>query len=161
MAADNEYARKDALAFLKSHNTGVLATVSAKGDAHASTVYYAADDEFNVYFLTLADTRKYDALRAHPQVAFTVSVPDVPQTLQLEGVAMDISLDPDAAQKKDELFEVLNANRWFYAPITKLDPATVMIIWVRPTWVRWADYAFADAGTQHVFKEIPLSDAQK
>ncbi len=149
-------ARKEALSFIKRHKTGVLATVSLKGEAQASMIYYTADADFNVYFLTLANTRKYRGLVAHPQVAFTVSTADIPQTLQMEGVAMDISLDPDAAAKKGELFEILNANPWFYGPISKLDPADILVVWIRPLWVRWANYAFAEAGSGHVFKEIPL-----
>ena len=157
MDDDQSKARQDALAFIKRHKTGVLSSVSPSGEAHGSMVYYTADDDFNIYFLTLASTRKYANLTAHPQVAFTVSTTEVPQTLQMEGVAMDISLDAEAAKKKDELFEVLNANPWFYAPITKLDPSDTMVVWVRPLWVRWADYAFGESGSQNVFKEISLS----
>lgn len=152
-----EQARKDALAFLKRQKTGVLATVSESGEAHASMVYYSADDNFNVYFLTLANTRKYTNITAHPQVAFVVATPEVPQTVQLEGVAMDISLDQEAGKKKEELFKVLNSNPWFYEPIAKLDPADTIVVWLRPLWLRWADYAFAESGSAHVFKEIPLS----
>lgn len=157
MDSDLDRARTDALAFLKRHKTGVLATTSPEGGAHASMIYYTADDTFNIYFLTLIDSRKFTSLQAEPRVAFTVSTPDVPQTLQIEGVAIDISLDEEASRKKEELFAVLNSNSWFYAPITKLDPATTVIVWIRPTWIRWADYAFEQDGNQHVFKEIPIS----
>lgn len=149
-------ARKDALAFLKRHKTGVLATTEQDHRVHASMVYYTADDNFNLYFLTLSHTRKFKGIQAHPQVAFTVSTPDVPQTLQIEGMAMDITLDEEAVKKKDELFEILNSNQWFPAPITKLDPAGIILVWVRPTWIRWADYAFEQPGNEHVFKEIPV-----
>jgi nitroimidazol reductase NimA-like FMN-containing flavoprotein (pyridoxamine 5'-phosphate oxidase superfamily) len=151
-----EYARKDALAFLKRHKTGVLATVSADYQPQSSLVYYTADDDFNIYFLTLVSTRKYAALSAHSEVAFTVATEGVPQTLQIEGRAMDISLDEVAAKKRDELFEVLNSNPWFYPPVSKLDPSESAVIWVRPTWIRWADYAFAASDSGKVFKEIPI-----
>ena len=106
--------------------------------------------------MTLADSRKFEALQAHPQVAFTVAMPDVPQTIQIEGMAMDISLDEEAAKKKDELFAVLNSNPWFAAPVTKLDPVESVIVWIRPTWIRWADYAFAEPGNKHIFTLIPI-----
>ena len=156
MDSDLDRARTDALAFLKRHKTGVIATIPGEYGVHASMVYYTADNDFNIYFLTLADTRKFRALSAHPQVAFTVSTPEVPQTLQIEGMAADISMDEEAAKKKDELFEVLNSNPWFYTPLSKLDPTEVVVVWVRPTWVRWADYAFADHDGHRVFKEIPV-----
>jgi nitroimidazol reductase NimA-like FMN-containing flavoprotein (pyridoxamine 5'-phosphate oxidase superfamily) len=154
MDTDLDRAKNDALAFLKDHKVGVLATFAGEYQVHASMVYYLADDHFNIYILTLINTRKYKALQAHPQVAFTVSSSEVPQTLQIEGMAMDISLDQEASKKKDELFAVLNSNPWFYPPPSKLDPAESVIVWVRPTWIRWADYAFAESG--HVFKEIPI-----
>lgn len=147
-------ARADALAFLKRHRTGVLATVGHDTVPHASAVHYTSDDEFNVYILTLMNSRKYAGLTAHPQVAFTILTEDVPQTLQMEGMAQDVSFSEEMRGKKDELFEVLNKNPFFYAPITKLDPDESAIIWIRPTWIRWADYAFAKNGTDRVFKEI-------
>jgi general stress protein 26 len=158
MDTDIDHARKEALAFLLRHKSGVLATVSPEGNVHASTIYYIATDDFNIYLLTLIDSRKYQALLAHPQVAFTVSTPEVPQTLQIEGVAMDISLSDEAAKIKEELFAVLNSNPWFYGPVSKLDPSMSAIVWIRPTWVRWADYAFAEDGDAHIFKEIPVGN---
>lgn len=152
----DDKARLDALAFLKRHKAGVLATVAKEYQVHASMVYYTADDDFNIYFLTLINSRKFEALSQHPQVAFTVATQDVPQTLQIEGMAMDISLDEEAAKKKDALFEILNSNEQFYAPLAKLDPAALVMVWIRPTFVRWADYAFEQAGDRHIFKEIPV-----
>jgi len=155
MDIELDHARQDALAFLKRHKTGVLATVGRDYKIQASMVYYVADDDFNIYFLTLTNSRKFEALNEHPQVAFTVATDDVPQTLQIEGMAADISLDEEEKKKKDALFEILNSNQ-FYAPISKLDPAGLVMIWIRPTWVRWADYAFEEIGNRHIFKEIPI-----
>lgn len=155
MDNDIDQARKDALIFLQHHKTGVLATELDGNHIHASFLYYTAE-EFNIYFLTLANTRKFRALQANPRVAFTVSSVDIPQTLQIEGIATDISLDEETAKKRAALFEVLNANKWFYAPLSRLDVADVVVIWIRPTWIRWADYAFTEAGSDHVFKEIPV-----
>lgn len=157
MDTDLDHARKDALSFLTRHKTGTLATVAANGQPHASTVYYIADEGFNVYFLTHMHSRKFAALEANPKVAFTVTMPDVPQTLQMEGVAIDITLDDDAKEKMPGLIEVLNSNNWFYGPLSKLDPQEQVVVWIKPTWVRWADYAFQLSGSGHVLQEIPIS----
>lgn len=156
MNEETDNVRKDALAFLKRHKTGVLAT-KGEGGPHASMIYYTADDNFNIYFATLENSRKFKALSAHPEVAFVVATPDVPQTLQIEGMAMDIMLDQTFAEKKEEIMKVLNSNPNFHAPMTKMDPAEMIVVWVRPTWIRWSDYAFEESGNQHVFKEIPIS----
>lgn len=151
-------ARADALAFLKRHHTAVIATAGHDNLPHASAIHYYADDDFNVYFLTLPSSRKYKALAAHPQVAFTVVREDVPQTIQIEGMAKDISNALEMQEKKDRVMRVLNANPFFLPPISKLDPEKPAVIWIRPTWIRWADYAFAQYGTDRVFKEIPIKE---
>lgn len=153
---DAQQARTDALAFLKRHKTGVLAAAGHDNHPHASAVYYASDDNFNIYFLTLKNSRKYEALSAHPQVAFVIGTEGVPQTLQIEGLAKDITLDTNAQEKIGNVAEVLMANPVFAAPITKLDPASSALIWIRPTWIRWADYAFAQEGTNNIFQEIAV-----
>jgi uncharacterized pyridoxamine 5'-phosphate oxidase family protein len=150
--------KTDALAFLKRHRTGVIATAGHDNLPHASAVHYVADDDFNIYFLTLPSSRKYRALAAHPQVAFTVIREDVPQTIQIEGMAQDITLDIDVKEKKAKILEALNASPFFLPPLSKLDPEATAVIWIRPTWVRWADYAFAHYGTDRVFTEIAVDN---
>ena len=158
MGMDNDIsrARTDALVFLKRHKTAVLATASLAGEPHASMVFYVADNNFGVHFITRIDSRKYEAIKANPHVALTVATADIPQTLQIEGIATDISQNNQISSMKPELFEVLQSNHWFYAPITKLDPSSPVEIRIEPTWIRWADYAFEQDGNEHVFKEIPV-----
>lgn len=146
--------RSDALSFLKRHKTGVLATVARDYKPHASLVNYVCDDKFNIYMMMRRDSRKFEALSAHSEVAFTVAAEDIPQTLQLEGKAMDISSSEEAGSKKMELFEALNKNPFFYPPISKMDIGDTAIVWIEPSWIRWADYAFAEDGDENVFKEI-------
>jgi general stress protein 26 len=153
----DEHARQDALSFLKQHKAGVLATIAREYNIHASMVYYTADDDFNIYFITQITSRKFEALSEHPQVAFTIASAEVPQTLQIEGMAMDISLDDDEKEKKDKLFEILHTTVPFYAPLAKLDPAELVMVWIRPTWIRWSDYAFEETGNRHIFKEISIT----
>lgn len=148
--------RTRALEFLKGHTAGVIATVSNENTAHASAVFYVADDAFNVYFLTTIDSRKRAAIGAHPQVAFTVGRLDVPQTLQIEGMASEIQSDNEKAQLVPELMKTLMENNPKYIPVAKMD-STVVLMWLRPTWVRWGDFSTDGAGNDAVFTEIPLS----
>ncbi|MCE9644125.1 pyridoxamine 5'-phosphate oxidase family protein [Candidatus Parcubacteria bacterium] len=143
--------REEALLFLKNHMAGVLATVSPEGDPHASLVFYAADDDFSVCFLTLTESRKYAALMTNPRVAFTVAEQDRPQTLQIEGVAEKLSaLDMD---KVADLIAVLTAGKDFYPPVTKIGKPGADIVRIRPTWIRWGDFTISG----EVFSEIQPS----
>jgi len=158
MEEETRRRRADALGFLKRNRTGVIATAGHDNLPHASAVHYIVDDDFNIYFLTLPSSRKYKALQAHPQVAFTVIREDVPQTIQIEGMAQDITLSLEMNEKKEQILKALEANPFFFPPISKLDPETPAVIWIKPNWIRWADYAFAQYGTDRVFKEIQLKE---
>lgn len=150
-------ARTAALQFLKSHTAGVLATVH-DGKPHASAVFYVADDHFNIYFLTLLSSRKFQALKGNPSVAFVIGSQDVPQTLQIEGTAMELTHEDDTSAHMPDLMQALTSNPNYYAPITQLDRSQVVMVWIKPSWVRWGDYAAGENGTAHVLKDIPLSE---
>lgn len=156
MTNDVETARRDALDFLKKHTAGVLATVSNDGKPHASAVFYTVDDSFNIYFLTKIDSRKYAAMRAHPQVAFAVGRLDVPQTLQIEGVATELRSDEEKAAHVPALMKTLTENNPMYIPLAKMD-SEVVIIWIQPKWIRWGDFSAPGLGNKQVFTELPIA----
>ena len=134
----DDQSRAAALDFLKSHSAGVLSTVSADGKAHGSAIYYVADDNFNIYFLTLKTSRKFANLQANPSVALTVGRQDVPQTIQLEGVASMLEHPEDIGAHASDLMKVLTSNSRYYAPLTQLDNDATAIVWIQPKWIRWA-----------------------
>ncbi len=147
--------RADALAFLKSHTAGVLSTVSVDGKAHGSAVYYVTDENFNIYLITLKTSRKFANLQANPSVALTVGRQNVPQTIQLEGVATMLRHPEEIGEHAADLMKVLTSNSRYYAPLTKLGDADTAIVWIQPKWVRWADYASLESG-KGVLQEIAL-----
>jgi len=151
-----EEKRARALEFLKAHSAGVLATASVEGQPHASAIFYVVDDTFNIYFLTLAANRKFLALRANPKVAFVVGAQDVPQSVQLEGVAEEVRDETRSAPFIAQLVELQASNKNYFAPITHLDRSEEVLVRVRPLWARWADYATDKTGNANVFTDIPL-----
>ena len=154
MPQADEVKRAAALGFLKNHTAGVLATVSREGKPHASIVYYASDETFSIYFLTLMGSRRYAALQANPWAAFTVGAQDVPQTLQIEGPVVELRADGEMGKKLPELVQRLTSNATYFAPITKMDPSTIVVMWLQAKWVRWGDYATPESGNERVFTEL-------
>jgi uncharacterized protein YhbP (UPF0306 family) len=79
------------LEFLRGHDTMTLATLGPDGTPQAAAVFYAADDEFNLYFLSDPSTRHGRDLKLHPRVAATVQADGQPwatiRGLQIEGTA--------------------------------------------------------------------------
>jgi general stress protein 26 len=154
MQPDMETKRAMALEFLKSHTAGVIASISREGTPHASVVYYTSDEQFSVYFLTLVSSRKYAAMKANPNVAFVVGTLDVPQTLQIEGAVTELHEGADMGRSLPELIQRLSSNSTYFAPITKMDPADIVVMWLQAKWIRWADYAQSSSGNKNVFTEF-------
>jgi nitroimidazol reductase NimA-like FMN-containing flavoprotein (pyridoxamine 5'-phosphate oxidase superfamily) len=152
---DVDTARKSALEFIKGHHAGVIATAGHDNQPHASAVYYVADEHFNVYFLTKVNSRKYNAIQAHPQVAFTIGRLDVPQTLQIEGVASELRSDEAKQAHIPDLMDMLEKTNPYYVPIAKMD-SEVVLIWIQPKWIRWGDFAVEGIGDDQLFTEIPV-----
>ncbi len=153
-----ESKRAAALEFLKSHTAGVLATAGHDGKPHASVVYYTGDDAFSIFFVTLASSRKYQALKANPWGAFVIGTQEVPQTLQLEGPIVELRRDDEMGKQLPQLLARLTSNATYFAPITKMDPADMVVMWMQAKWIRWADYAQPLSGSANVFTELDAKE---
>ncbi|MBN1342298.1 MAG: pyridoxamine 5'-phosphate oxidase family protein [Phycisphaerae bacterium] len=77
--------------FLDRHDTMTLATVGPSGEARAAAVFYAVDDELNLYFLSSPDSRHSLDLQRDPRVAATIQADGQDWReicgLQIEGTA--------------------------------------------------------------------------
>lgn len=145
--------RDKALAFLAQNETGVLATISPEGKAHARLVYYTSDDSFNLYFMTLANTRKVADIAVHPHVAFTVFDSVVPKTLQVEGIVTDLT---DTATNDPMLVTFLQKlipKTPYGIPLEHLDSAVIRFFKITPDWVRFGDFTYGK-GTDVVLVEV-------
>lgn len=148
--------RDDALTFLVGHVTGVLATHStgvAGGTPRARLVYYTCDDAFNVYFITLANTRKVEDLGKDPHAAFVVAEPEIPRTIQMEGIVTDLTESATIDPMLSDLMHTLMSNEHYGAPLARFDTSTLKFYRLSPTWVRWGDFTFGH-GTDKVLSEI-------
>lgn len=144
--------KADALAFLKSYNTGVLSTLSPGGTPRSRTVYYVCGEDFSIYFLTLISTRKVEDVRHHAEVAFSVSNDAVPQSIEIEGVAKDVSDLPVSDATVHAIFEQLQSNAKYQAPLTHFDAAVVKLYRITPTWIRWGDFTSGKHTSEVLFE---------
>ncbi len=147
--------RAAALAFLKAHKTGVLATIAESGAPHARTVYFASDDTFGIYFVTNADTRKWADLQKDARAAFVVSNESVPQTLQIEGSIENLTGTALIEPALVDLAAVILSNTHYFAPLTRFNPADMVFLKLTPQWVRFGDFT-SGKGTATVLHEIAL-----
>lgn len=153
MDPETAHKREEALAFLKTHEAGVLATIAEAGTPRARLVYYTCDDDFTIYFLTLKSTRKANDLSTHKEVAFVVSDMEPPKTLQVEGKAEDLTKTAVNDELLTTFIRRLMSHTTFGIPLERLDADVITFYRVTPSWIRWGDFTFGQ-GTKHVLTEI-------
>lgn len=147
---DKNELKKTALEFLKSNTTVVVATIAADGKPQAATVNYFIDDDFNFYFATRTNTRKFKNLAANKNIALVVGTGPDPKTLQMNGVAEQITDGVVAAafkMLKENLLKKSAFRPWFEIP--GIDFA---IFKVTVNWMRWFDLDTEDS--KEVYHQI-------
>ena len=127
---------QELLQFIRTHHHAVVASASAAGGPQAAVVGIIVTDRFELFFDTLAETRKARNLRRRPEIAFVIGGPapgDV-RTVQYEGLADE----PAGAE-----LERLKAEYLIRFPdgvARQLWPGLIYVR-VRPTWVRFSDFS--------------------
>lgn len=137
-----------------AHNTfGSLATVSKEGTPRVRSLYYATDDTFAVYFVTLTGTRKVEDLAHNTSAAFVVSDENTPATLQIEGSVENITDTAVLNETVHNILATLMKKGEHFAPVTHMDTARVEFYKLTPTWVRFGNFVIGE-GNSEVFSDV-------
>jgi uncharacterized protein YhbP (UPF0306 family) len=135
----DEYER--VCSFLKSHPMGVLSTAGAAGTVWGAAVYYLADEDLNIYFVTRTGSFKYKNIETQPFAALTVADPDDQITVQLSGRIermpinkyMNVFFDKFAAMRPEGDYQ-------WAPPIDKVHEGNYMPLQLTPSHLQYADY---------------------
>ena len=132
--------RDAVLAFMRRHPYAVQASVSAVGAPQAAVVGVIVTAAFEVVFDTLHSTRKAVNLRTNPTVAlvFGGTANREERTVQYEGVA-----DEPVGEELERLLALYFAS--FPGGRARRSWAGITYLRVRPTWIRYSDFAGAPA----------------
>lgn len=144
--------------FLKNEKQrlGVLSTISATGTPQSAFIYYAFDEDLNIYFITRTESRKYINIKNNPNVAFVVGTETPPQTLQIEGTASVLERPEDFSFLFSDLVK-MTVERHFVPPITQMtNSGDVFFMKITPTWVRLGNFEIRRNG--EMFEEIGATD---
>lgn len=144
---------KDIRAFIdaEKQKLGAVGTTGPKGP-EVAFVYYAVDDELNVYFVTRMGSRKYQNILRDQNVAFSIAVETPPKTLQVEGVASLVS-NPEAQRTLFPKLVELATSRNCMPPIAQeFDTSEIAFIKVAPRWARFGDFQIPH--TDGIFREV-------
>ena len=128
--------RDELLRFIREHRYAVVSTVSASGRPQSATVGVVVTDQFEVFFDTLAPSRKSINLQTDPHIAvvFGSLEPGSTKTVQYEGLA-----DQPTGAELATLLEQYLAK--FHAGLERQDWPGITYFRVRPTWARYSDFS--------------------
>jgi general stress protein 26 len=131
----DEIIKQKIVAFLDSHNLGVISTVHKEKDGPESALVGVANTEsLDLVFGTANTTRKYQNIQANPHISFVVGWDAQVGSVQYEGVARELA--KDEAPPYIEIMTTRNP----YSKKFAEDPHQRYFL-VTPTWIRLIDNA--------------------
>lgn len=135
--------------FIANHPTGVLTTVDPNGNPHGSVIYYAADEDRNILFVTKERTRKHDNITHHNHVMLVVYDSEAQAVLQITGLAEQVE---GLYDKQMDFAAVLTssmiASGYPFSPVSKLSAGPYVVYKVKPVQIRLTTYGYPGQGSE-------------
>lgn len=113
--------------YINEHPLAVLSTVEPSGNPHGSTLYAGSDSQLHVFFMTKRDTRKHQNILGNPKVALTFSGEDHQTTLQLSGIASEVTVPDEGATAFQVLGSIRHNSEDFRLPISKIEAGPYIV----------------------------------
>lgn len=128
--------------FLVEHTIGTLSTVNDEGNPHGAVVYYLAEGEKNIYFVSRSETAKVKNILAHPRVFLSIFDASNAQTLQIVGKAR---VEQDRSTSEYVFDNIVKPRPYNGAmllpPVTALkDSGEYVVVHIEPLEVKYSDY---------------------
>lgn len=126
---------KEAMAFLVSQTMGTIATVGKDNLPEAACINYFITDDWTIYLLTHADSRKVANIRQNSHIAFAVGVATVPHTAQIQADA--IILEYENPEFKTVFQMLKDSKKLDRDPLYDMFSNNYVILKLKITWLRW------------------------
>lgn len=114
-------------AYINEHPLAVLSTVEPSGTPHGTTLYAGSDSQLHVFFMTKRETRKHQNILSNPKVALTFSGEDHQTTLQLSGIASEVTVPDEGATAFQVLGSIRHNSEDFRLPISKIEAGPYIV----------------------------------
>jgi len=136
---ETEQLKVKVLDYLRHKQLAVIATASIKGEPEAATIGYFIDDNFDFYFITRRQSRKFKNLIENRMAAIVVGTELAPTTVQMQGTAHLLEDGKEELEKKLKNNPDIEAIYFYTGPFSKLKGMDYAMFKVVPYWLRWMD----------------------
>ncbi len=145
--------------FLRHHPMGVLSTISSDGAPWGSAIYYVADEDFNIFFVTRAETFKFNNIDGRPVAALTIADADSQTTVQIAGSVSKVPVHDYMAVLFDKLAAIKPKTDYdWLPPISKIHAGNFMALRLTPSKLQYADFKQTkhDAHADYIEHILPM-----
>lgn len=135
--SDKSSIKRQALEFLKNKEIAVISTVSENNEPTAATILFSVDDDFNFYFITRRQTRKFKNLQINKNIAIVVGTELEPGTIQIQGEAQLLKENEaekfikEMTKNKKDLLDL------YSGPFLSISGIDFAIFKVKINWMRY------------------------
>lgn len=125
-------------AFLETQSIMALATINLDGLPEAAPVFYVSDERFNLYWLSLPDTRHSANLQRSARVA-AVIYPSVWEWQDFAGLQIEGAAAAVTDERLREQILVAYLRKFKIPPALDTTITASTLYQLRPEWIRWLD----------------------
>ncbi len=133
---------EEAYKFIASHPLATLSTASSQGEPWGANIYCVVDENFDFYFMTHAESKKYKNLVKNPKAALTLVDNEEQTTVQAVGKVVELA---DDSEEVREAFRKLarvrppGELRWT-PPVSKMTNGKIAVFHLKPTELRFSKF---------------------
>ena len=124
--------RQTILDFINSHRYQVISTADESGQTQSALTGFVMTPDFEIVFGTSKQSRKFANLQHDRRCSVVIGF-SMPATVQLEGIAIQLTEGLDSSQVKLYLERQPQAHKYASNP----DQTWFLIT---PSWIRYTDY---------------------
>lgn len=152
--------KKKVYEFLKSHPVGVLATVDDNNNPHATTIYFAIDEDLTIKFMSKRDTQKIHNIENNKNIILVVFDVRSQTNVQIFGQAKDVSDDPDSNETFLDILEITRqTSSSEVPPVSKIFAGSYVTYVLNPKQVQYSVYQLHPSpNTETEFITIDFED---
>ena len=148
--------KAELLNFLRENNLATLATVSPHRKPEAASVFVHISDNFEIFFVTKTETKKYMNIRENENIALVFTKLSEMKTVQMSGVVRPVG-DHKAQMEMLETISEETHHRYSFSesPVEQIRDGQLVVVRVELEWMRYADFDGITGEPEH-FQNIAV-----
>lgn len=127
-------------AFLKRHDTGIIASSNLKSEPHASLVNYLIDEELNIFFMARDGSHKFKNITFNPPICLVVCSDQFANSVEVKGYAYKVADNSKTNDMLGKLAASIKRKNPGPLPILHYPGSEIFLFRLEPHTLTYADF---------------------